>query len=156
MKEIDERIHATGIVEIKIYDPDTLEVKDVRTITNKVVTTGSQFIARRMIGTADTVISKMSVGTSGTAPDIAQTALLAAIAGGDASGANFTTTVDASPGNAVRYVATFAAGVGTGAIQEAGLFNSADLMLARTTFAVINKSASDAMAITWTITVTVS
>ena len=43
----------------------------------------------------------------------------------------------------------------TGAITEAGLFNasSSGTMLCRTVFSVVNKGASDAMTITWTVTV---
>ena len=57
--------------------------------------------------------------------------------------------------NAVEYVATFAAGEGTGAVHEAGVFNasSSGTMLCRTVFDVINKGASDSMTITWTVTV---
>jgi len=50
---------------------------------------------------------------------------------------------------------TFGAGVGTGAVTEAGIFNasSAGTMLCRTTFSVINKAAADTLGITWTVTV---
>jgi hypothetical protein len=46
-------------------------------------------------------------------------------------------------------------GVGTGAISEAGIFNasSGGTMLCRTVFPVVNKQASDTIAITWTITI---
>ena len=49
----------------------------------------------------------------------------------------------------------FAAGSGTGAITEAGVFNasSGGTMLCRTVFSVVNKGADDSMTITWTITV---
>ena len=57
--------------------------------------------------------------------------------------------------NEIVYVDTFAAGTGTGAITEAGIFNasSGGTMLCRTVFDVVNKGASDAMTITWTVTV---
>ena len=57
--------------------------------------------------------------------------------------------------NEIVYVDTFAAGTGTGAITEAGIFNasSGGTMLCRTVFSVVNKGASDAMTITWTVTV---
>ena len=62
------------------------------------------------------------------------------------------TTVTA---NAIAYVATYAAGTGTGAITEAGMFDAASAgdMLCRTKFSVINKGADDSMTITWTVTV---
>ena len=58
--------------------------------------------------------------------------------------------------------ATFAAGQGTGAITEAGIFNygtyaasptSGQFMLCRTTFPPVNKASGDSIAITWVITV---
>ena len=57
--------------------------------------------------------------------------------------------------DAVQYVATFAAGTGTGAITEAGIFNDAvtGTMLCRTVFAVINKGSLDTLTITWKVTV---
>jgi hypothetical protein len=55
----------------------------------------------------------------------------------------------------VTYVATFAAGTGTGAVTEAGLLNasSGGTMLCRTVFSVVNKGANDSMTVTWTVTV---
>jgi hypothetical protein len=52
-------------------------------------------------------------------------------------------------------VATFGAGVATGAITEAGVFNAltAGTMLCRTVFSVINKGALDTLVITWKVTV---
>ena len=57
--------------------------------------------------------------------------------------------------NAVAYVASFAAGEGTGAITEAGILNagSGGTLLCRTVFSVVNKAASDSMTITWTVTI---
>ena len=54
-------------------------------------------------------------------------------------------------------VTTFAAGVGTGAITEAGVFNvetedTADMIL-YTDFGVITKAATDSLTITWTLTI---
>ena len=53
-------------------------------------------------------------------------------------------------------VATFAAGVGTGAITEAGTFdvvtqNTVNMWM-YSTFSVINKGANDSLQITWTLT----
>jgi hypothetical protein len=57
----------------------------------------------------------------------------------------------------VTMVTTFGAGVGTGAITEAGIFNvvtqdTAD-MICYSTFSVINKAAGDSLVITWTLTI---
>jgi hypothetical protein len=58
--------------------------------------------------------------------------------------------------NVVTVVGTFGAGVGTGAITEAGTFdvvtqNSGNLWM-YSTFAAINKSANDSLVITWQLT----
>ena len=57
--------------------------------------------------------------------------------------------------NTVVYIATFAAGTGTGAVTEAGILNasSSGTLLCRTEFSVVNKGSADSMTITWTITV---
>jgi len=63
---------------------------------------------------------------------------------------------DAVPaGNQIVYSATFPAGVATGAVVEAGIFNAAaaGTMFCRTTFAVKNKEAADTITASWTITV---
>jgi hypothetical protein len=97
-------------------------------------------------------MNQMRVGTSGTAAAIGQTALQGTTLGTET--ATFTSSAIA-PTNIITYQATFAAGNGTGSIQEAGIFNASNVMLARTVFSVVNKSATDAMAITWNITIAV-
>jgi hypothetical protein len=56
-----------------------------------------------------------------------------------------------------NYNASFGPGVGTGAIQEAGLYGNAvangQPAFTRATFGVINKAAADTLAIAWTVTV---
>jgi hypothetical protein len=143
---IRDGLKITGAVEIKLFDKDG-NVKDQRNIKNLVVTTGKEFIAARMVGTP-AVMSHMAIGSDNTAADIADTALgselgRVALASSTSSGAVVTNT------------ATFGAGVGTGAVVEAGTFNagSAGTMLCRSVFAVVNKGADDGMSITWTITV---
>ena len=96
-------------------------------------------------------MSHMAIGSGSTNPtDPAQTALateLGRVALGVAGG---------SPSaNVVTYTGTFGAGVGTGSVTEAGIFNasSAGTMLCRVVFGVVTKGASDTMAITWTVTV---
>jgi hypothetical protein len=56
-------------------------------------------------------------------------------------------------GKVVTMVAEWAAGDGTGAIVEAGLFSAeaSGTLFARAVFAVINKGAEDSLTITWTI-----
>lgn len=144
---INENIKVTGDVSIKVFD-DQGNIKEERQIKNLVVTTGKGFIASRMVGTTANVMSHMAIGSSSTAAANADSAL------GSELGRAALTSSSAS-GAVVTYVASFPAGVGTGAVVEAGVLNasSSGTMLCRTTFAVVNKGANDGMSITWTITV---
>lgn len=140
------QLHITGHVRIVVTGADG-QVKDEREIKNLVVTAGKQFIAARMVGTP-AVMSHMALGSGAAAAAADNTALgtelgRVALSTGTATGA------------IVTYTATFASGVATGAIVEAGVLNaaSAGTMLCRTVFAVVNKGVDDAMSVTWSITV---
>lgn len=119
----------------------------VREVDNLVVTAGKGFVASRMIGTSANVMSHMAVGSGSTAAAAGDTAL--------GSELGRTTTSASVSGAVVTYSSTFAAGTGTGAVTEAGLFNasSSGTMLCRTVFSVVNKGASDSMTVSWTVTV---
>lgn len=144
---LQENVKFTGDVSVVLYNPKTGEVKDRREIKNLVVTAGKQFIASRMVGTSANVMSHMALGAGTTAAAVGDTAL------GSELGRVALTTATAS-GAVVTYTATFGPTIATGAVTEAGVLNaaSAGTLLCRTVFAVVNKGADDAMAITWAIT----
>ena len=148
---LDKRdvIKATGKVSVVVTGPDG-KVKEERYVDNLVVDSGLDFIAERMKDAVTTAMSHMEVGTDATAADAGDTTLGAAV--GSSRTALTSTTVTS---NAVEYVCTFGAGVGTGALVEAGIFNAgaAGDMLCRTTFSVVNKAAADSMTINWTVTI---
>ena len=127
----------------------TISLNDevVQEVDNLVVTSGKEFVASRMVGTSSNVMSHMAIGSGTTAAAAGDTAL--------GSELGRTTSSDRVSGAVVTYSATFAAGTGTGAVSEAGLFNasSAGDMLCRTVFSVVNKGASDSMTISWAVTV---
>ena len=139
---INDGLKMTGAVAI------ALNGKVVREIPNLVVTAGKGYVASRMKDATATAMGFMAIGTNNTTAAVGQTTLTAEAA----RGALTSTTVS---NNTIAYVETFAAGTGTGAIVEAGVFNasSGGTMLCRTIFAVVNKGSQDAMTITWTITV---
>jgi hypothetical protein len=143
---IQETVQATGTLQIKLYGPDG-QLKQEQNVPNLVVTTGKGYIAGRMVGTP-TAMSHMAIGSGTVAPAVGDTTL-----GTELGRVSLTSSVAAAA--VVTYVASFGAGVGTGAVTEAGLFNagSAGTMLCRTTYAVVNKGADDSLSITWTITV---
>lgn len=120
----------------------------VQEIDNLVVTDGKEYVASRMKDATATAMSHMAIGSGSTAAAAGNSAL------GSQLGRVALTSTNVS-GAVVTYVATFAAGTGTGAVTEAGILNdsSAGDLLCRTVFSVVNKGASDSMTITWTVTV---
>ena len=120
----------------------------VQEIDNLVVTDGKEYVASRMKDATATAMSHMAIGSGSTAAAAGDSSL------GTQLGRVALTSTNVS-GAVVTYVATFAAGTGTGAVTEAGILNasSAGEMLCRTVFSVVNKGASDSMTITWTVTV---
>lgn len=143
---IQETVKATGELNIKLFGPDG-QLKSEKTVPNLVVTVGKTFIAARMVGTP-TAMSHMAIGSGTVDPAVGDTTLGTELA-------RVALTSSTSALAVVTYIASFAQGVGTGAVTEAGIFNasSAGTMLCRTEFAVVNKGATDSMSITWTVTV---
>ena len=137
----------TGSVNVVVRGEDGA-VKQEFTVPNLVVDSGLDFIASRMEGTSDAIMSHMAIGTDNTVANSADTALGAEVA-------RVVLTSGIATSNAIAYVATFPAGTGTGALTEAGVLNagSGGIMLCRTVFSVINKGASDSMTVTWTVTI---
>jgi hypothetical protein len=144
---IQEQMSVKGRLSVVLFDADG-KVKQSQDIPNLVVNTGLAFIASRMKDTTDAAMSHMAVGSGTTAAAAGDTALETQI------GSRVSLTSTTVTANATAYVATFAAGTGTGAITEAGIFNASTsgTMLCRTVFSVVNKGADDTLQITWTIT----
>ena len=138
---LNDGLKLTGKLSIAIND----EV--VKEVPNLVVTAGKNYVADR-IKNNSTVMSHMAIGTGTAAAAAGNTAL-------GSESARTALTSSTVTNNEIVYVDTFAAGTGTGAITEAGIFNasSGGTMLCRTVFSVVNKGANDAMTITWTVTV---
>jgi len=145
-----ENILLRGQLNIVLTDK-TGKVKESRYIPNLVVNTGLGYIASRMVGVASNVMSHMGIG-SGTSTALAANTDLGNLLG--SRQALDSTTISGASNQNVVYVATFAAGVATGAVTEAGIFNASTsgTMLCRTVFSVVNKAADDSMVVTWTIT----
>jgi len=139
---LNDGLKLTGKLTIALND------EIVQEVPNLVVTAGKEYVASRMKDTSASAMSHMAIGTGSTAAAASQTAL-----GSESARTGLTSTTVS--GADIVYVDTFAAGTGTGAITEAGIFNASSSgdMLCRTVFSVVNKGASDAMTITWTVTV---
>ena len=109
---INDNLTLTGALTIALND----EV--VQETNNLVVTSGKNWVAKRMAD-QDNVMSHMAIGTGTTAAAASQTALVTelernalTVSGGTVSS------------NTVQYAATYGAGDGTGAITEAGIFDT--------------------------------
>jgi len=139
---LNDGLKLTGKLTIALND------EIVQEVPNLVVTAGKEYVASRIKDATATAMSHMAIGTGSTAAAASQTAL-----GSESARTGLTSTTVS--GADIVYVDTFAAGTGTGAITEAGIFNASSSgdMLCRTVFSVVNKGASDAMTITWTVTV---
>jgi hypothetical protein len=140
---INDNLALTGALTIAINNEVVQETH------NLVVTAGKEWVADRMAD-ANTVMTHMAIGTGTVAADAANTTL-----GTEIDRNALTVSGGTVTANTIAYACTWAAGDGTGAITEAGIFDAATGgdMLARTVFSVVNKGAADSMTVTWTITV---
>ena len=151
---MEEILTAKGKLHIIVTDEHG-NVKVDREENNLVVNAGKAFITSRLLGTSSAIMSRMEVGTSNTAATGAQTALIAPVASSRTALTSSTQQTITTTNDSVQYVCSFGAGVGTGALTEAGIFNdpTTGTMLCRTVFATVTKGASDVMTITWTVTI---
>jgi hypothetical protein len=142
-----ENISMKGELTIDRFDVNG-QLIEQKKIPNLIVSSGKNLMISRLLGTTDGVMTHMGVGTGVTSPVIGNTALETPLS------ARIALTSATQNTNTVTYVGTFAAGVSTGAITEAGIFNAltSGTMLCRTTFPVVNKAAGDSIVITWVIT----
>lgn len=133
-----------------LYGPDG-EVKDRREGDNVVTTVGKEFLAsflKSAVAAASTfTCNYIAVGSDATAEAIGDTGMGVELG-------RHTGTVSYTSGGIYNVTATFAAGSGTGAIAEYGLFSSSTggTLLSRDTEAVITKGASDTLTVNYTLT----
>lgn len=149
---LKEKIIPVGTLTVEVKDAMG-NTKEVREVNNLIVNGGLAMLASRLKDASATVPSHMAVGTGTAAATGSQTALVAESARVAFSNSNLVTTN--VTGDSLQYIATFGAGVATGTLTEAGIFNAATsgTMFSRTVFAAINKTASDSVTITWKIVV---
>lgn len=131
-------------------------IYDERHFDNLVLNDGFYGTAYRTFshnGTAvSAVFDRIAIGTSNTAASATQHVLV----GTELARGQDTAVIYNNSTKIVTIDYTFGAGVGTGTVQESGIFNSGTAntgpMLARQTFGAITKGASDSLTVTWTIT----
>lgn len=134
-----------------LQGPDGL-VRQVLEGDNVVCTNGKEFLASFLssaaAGAATFTMKYVAIGTDATAEAAANTALGTELA-------RQTGTASYISGQIYRVTATFAAGTGTGAIVEYGLFSSsaAGTLLNRDTESVVNKGAGDTLTVQCDLTI---
>ena len=122
---------SVGDLEIAVYRGRTGKTERYL-IKNLFTDDGLAYLAARAAGEAVNVISHMALGT-GSAPAAGADKTL----GAEIAGSRVAVTLSGN-GPQRLYTATFAAGVGSGAVTEAGLFNAATggLLTNRSVFGV--------------------
>lgn len=144
-----------GCIELALHDAKTHQELERRRIDNTVVTSGRSYVLSRLVSVnpQTNTINAIAVGTSTTAPATGDTilgseALRIAIASFDTS--NLTSNPPSWQAQC-----TFATNQANTTLGEAGLFNvtSANVatMLSHVTYATINKTTSNTLAISYTI-----
>ena len=150
-KGFSDRINEKANVRLELFDQYG-NLKETQTTHNLVTALGDQCAADQLLASPSVVKPGwMELGT-GSGQTSASLILAAYISGsrtalsGKTRGANAIITM----------TCTFAAGVGTGAVTEAGVFNvvtqNTTDMLLYASFSVVNKLAADSLTITWTWT----
>lgn len=138
----DEQVLIDNVL-ITVRGPDG-QIKQQESLHNTVTTNGKA-------GAADQILASPSLGKP-THMAIG-TGSPAANALGTELDRNALTSKTRS-GAVVTMVGDWAAGDGTGAITEAGIFDASSTgnMWVSATFSVVNKAAGDTLSITWTLT----
>lgn len=147
----DKKTEVKGHLKLVLTGEDG-KVKDKREFENTITVLHDATIADRMAGGTDDLVDYTAVGDATGGKSTASTALESQLARVQ----NDSNTQGAgADDNDVVHVSTFAAGTGTGALVEAGLFTDAGAgatLHAYQDFSVINKGAGDTLTVTWTIT----
>lgn len=146
--QINEPLELKGHINIKLLD-EKGNLKSEVDKHNVIVTVGKTFLATWLAAAtqATPFMNYIQLGTGTNAADASdtdlQTALTPRVAGTLSSSTNTWTNQT-----------TFAPGIATGAITEAGLFSTltAGTMFARQTFPVQNKLPGDTIVFTWNVT----
>jgi len=154
---VEDVIKMRGCIELQLLNAESGEPIEgsYRKIDNVVVTSGRRYVLSRILSSSpqtDT-INAIAVGTSTTAPATGDTLL-----GSEAlriSISSFDTTNLASNPPSWQAQCTFATNQANTTLGEAGLFNSTasnvQTMLSHVTYSTINKTTSNTLAISYTI-----
>lgn len=149
-----DRIHLRGCYEIALLGPHQ-EVLEYKKVDNVVVTAGRSYVLSRIQSSSPQtdLIGWIAVGTSTTAPATGDTLL-----GSEALRISISTFVTGGLTNnppSWQAQCTFSTAQANTTLGEAGIFNASganvQTMLSHVTFATINKTNTNTLAISYTI-----
>jgi len=144
-------LELSGRYFVKLYGPDGA-LKHASHGHNVVTTVGKEFLASFLysaaVGASTFTAKYIAIGTGGSSESASDTGM-----GTEAS--RTTGTVSYLSGQIFQVTATFAAGAGTGAITEYGLFSSSTggTLVSRDTESAINKGAGDTLTVVYQMTI---
>jgi len=147
---MSEKVRLSGKYFVYLHGPDG-SLKDERHGPNVVTTVGKEFLASFLnsaVAAAATFTGKyIGIGTGTTSESAADTSL-------GTEAARSTGTASYISGQIFQVTATFATGVGTGAITEYGLFssNTAGTLISRDVETAVNKGANDVLTVVYQMT----
>jgi hypothetical protein len=146
-----ENFGLKGRVNIKLIDSEG-NIKHEQDVNNLVTAAGRSYVANRL-NTTPTVMSFTGIGTGTTAPTLNDVALETQLSTRLAITRTIVTVDTAN--DTIQHVTTFPVESHTGMITEAGLFSAstAGTMMSRVVFTAVDKTPSDALVVTWRITV---
>lgn len=150
--EIKNRQKVRENIKYRMWGPDGKLKYEHVTVTNTLTELHDCLVADRLSGGSDTLITHGKLGT-GTGQTSASTDLATPV-GGARTAIDSLTQGSGGDDNDAIVVVTFGAGVDTGSITEAGLFNHLDTAAMQCYDDSIDvvKGADDTLEITWTIT----
>lgn len=149
---IPQRFTIRGDFRFELVGADG-KTKDVREVRNLIVNGGLDFVKELLLDsvtpTTLATMTHIAIGSDATAETATDSAL-----GAELARQAFDNYTAGGVGIASVDV-TIPAGTGTGAIAEAGILDApaAGNLLNRVTFAAVNKTASDALKVTFTLTI---
>lgn len=142
-----DKVKVIGSIDFKLLDADGNIVDRVKK-DNLIVTNGLVLLLNRLGGSGN-ALTHLGIGSGTTAPTLANTDLETTTIR-----RVFDTPGGTVSGTSITFYCLFPAGVGTGTVSEAGLFNAlaAGTMFSRIVFTPMTKSAALSLAASWTIT----
>jgi len=150
-----DTVNLRGFIELALYDANRCEVERIkapvewREVNNTIVTSGRRWVLQQIASSQS--ISYMAVGTGTNAPATSDSALQSESTR-LAIGTFTTSNLTSNPPSWLAAI-SLATNQGNTTLGEVGLFNSSSggTMLGRATFSTINKTTSNTLGLSYTV-----